>query len=342
MADPSGYGCDTLANQQAKRRMTTHPTLDQPISSRLIYGCMGLGGGWDSDPLRPQDISHAQAAVEAALEIGITLFDHANIYTLGKAEQCFGELFKQQPGLRRQMQLQTKCGIRFADSNGPKRYDLSAEHIIEAVDASLGRLHTDTIDILMLHRPDPLMEPDEINEAWHTLFAAGKVRQLAVSNMHAGQMRQLVVALDVPLVANQLEMSLLKTDWLDADTCFNDAQGQSSLVWGDTLSYCGSQNIALQAWGSLGKGWYSGGAPKDAPAPVTTTAQMVRTLAGEHGVAPESIVLAWLLKHPAHIKAVIGTANPERIRACADAGNVALTRGQWYALYQSARGRELP
>nr|WP_295783427.1 aldo/keto reductase [Rhodoferax sp.] len=312
------------------------------IASRLLYGCMGLGGGWNTDPLRAQDVTHAQAAVEAALEIGITLFDHANIYTLGKAEQCFGELFKQQPSLRQRMQLQTKCGIRFADANGPKRYDLSAAHIVDAVHASLRRLHADTIDILMLHRPDPLMEPDEINEAWHTLFAAGKVRQLAVSNMHAGQMRQLVAALDVSLVANQLEMSLLKTDWLDADTCFNDAQGRSSLVWGDTLSYCGSQNIALQAWGSLGKGWYSGGAPNDAPPAVTATARMVRTLADEHRVAPESIMLAWLLKHPAHIQAVIGTANPARIRACADAARVVLTRGQWYALYQSARGRELP
>lgn len=320
--------------------MTTSPNL--PISSRLIYGCMGLGGGWNQYALRAQDITHAQAAVEAALEIGITHFDHANIYTLGKAEQCFGALFKQQPGLRHQMQLQTKCGIRFADAEGPKRYDLSAEHIIDAVHASLRRLYTDTIDILMLHRPDPLMEPDEINEAWRTLFAAGKVRQLAVSNMHAGQLRQLVARLEVPLVANQLEMSLLKTDWLDADTCFNDAQGQSSLVWGDTLNYCMSENIALQAWGSLGKGWYSGAAPQDAVPAVNATSKLVRDLAEEHGVAPESVVLAWLLKHPTRIQAVIGTANPARIRACADAGRVVLTRGQWYALYQSARGRELP
>lgn len=310
--------------------------------SRLIYGCMGLGGGWNTDPLRAEDVSHAQAAVEAALEIGITLFDHANIYTLGKAEQCFGELFRQKPGLRQQLQLQTKCGIRFGDAGGPKRYDLSAEHIVESVHASLRRLNTDYIDVLMLHRPDPLMEPDEINAAWRTLFDAGKVRRLGVSNMHAGQLRHLVAGLEVPLVANQLEMSLLKADWLDADTCFNDAQGQQSLVWGDTLHYCQHQNIALQAWGSLAKGWYSGAAPPDAPPAVTATAQQVRQLAELHGVAPESIVLAWLLRHPAGIQPVIGTANPARIRACADATRVALTRGQWYALYQSARARELP
>lgn len=315
---------------------------NEPAGSRLIYGCMGLGGGWNQDALQAGHIAQAQAAVEAALAIGITLFDHANIYTLGKAEQCFGELFKQQPSLRHQMQLQTKCGIRFADASGPKRYDLSSSHIIESVHASLRRLHTDHIDVLMLHRPDPLMEPDDINLAWRTLFEAGKVRQLGVSNMHAGQLRQLGAALDVPLVANQLEMSLLKTDWLDADTCFNDAQGQSSLVWGDTLQYCQSQQIGLQAWGSLGKGWFSGGAPQDASPAVLATAQLVQDLAEEHGVARESIVLAWLLKHPARIQAVIGTAQPERIRACRDAGRVALTRAQWYALYQSARGRPLP
>lgn len=322
--------------------MTMPNTPKSLAPPRLIYGCMGLGGGWNNNPLQAEDVSQAHAAVEAALDIGITLFDHANIYTLGKAEQCFGELFKQQPGLRQRMQLQTKCGIRFKDADGPKRYDLSAEHIIESVHASLRRLQTDYIDVLMLHRPDPLMEPDEINEAWRTLFAAGKVRQLGVSNMHAGQLRQLVAALETPLVANQLEMSLLKTDWLDADTCFNDAQGQQSLMWGDTLHYFQSQDIALQAWGALGKGWYSGGAPHDAPPTVVATAQLVQQLADEHGVTRESIVLAWLLKHPARIQPVIGTANPERIRACADAARVALSRGQWYALYQSARGRELP
>ncbi len=303
---------------------------------------MGLGGGWNNDPLRSEDVIQARAAVEAALEIGITLFDHANIYTLGKAEQCFGELFKQEPGLRQRMQLQTKCGIRFADASGPKRYDLSAAHIIEAVHASLRRLNTDYLDVLMLHRPDPLMEPDEINEAWRTLLGAGKVRQLGVSNMHAGQLRRLSAALETPLVANQLEMSLHKTDWLDADTCFNDVQGQQSLVWGDTLHYCQSQSIVLQAWGSLAKGWYSGGAPHGAAPAVTATAHLVQQLADEHGTSCESIVLAWLLKHPARIRPVIGTANPGRIRACADASHVALTRGQWYALYQSARGRELP
>ena len=160
--------------------------------------------------------------------------------------------------------------------------------------------------------------------------------------MRADHLCQLVSRLHLPLVPNQLDTSLLKTAWLAADTCFTDAQAQSYLVLGDTLQYCQSQQIGLQAWGSLGKGWYSGGAPQDAPPAVQATAQLVQDLALEHGVARESIVLAWLLKHPARIQAVIGTAQPARIRACADASRVALTRAQWYALYESARGRPLP
>lgn len=308
--------------------------------ARLVYGCMGLGGGWNREPLNEGDIAKAHAAVEAALDIGITLFDHADIYTLGKAEQSFGELFKRQPSLRDRIQLQTKCGIRFADGDGPKRYDLSADYIVSAVEASLRRLNTDRIEILLLHRPDPLMEPEEINAAMRRL--GDKVGALGVSNMHAGQLRLLADNLDKPLVANQLEMSLLKRDWIDADTCFNDSQGASALAWQDTLHLCQRKGIALQAWGSLAKGWYTGGAPADAPAEVGTTAALVRELAEKHGVPGESIVLAWLMRHPARIEPVIGTAHPDRIRACGAATRVNLTRGEWYALYQTARGQELP
>jgi predicted oxidoreductase len=307
---------------------------------RLIYGCMGLGGGWNRDPLNEGDIGKAHAAVEAALEIGITLFDHADIYTLGKAEQSFGELFKRQPSLRDRIQLQTKCGIRFADGDGPKRYDLSAAYIVEAVEASLRRLNTDRIEVLLLHRPDPLMQADEINAALRRL--GDKVGALGVSNMHAGQLRLLSDGLEKPLAANQLEMSLLKRDWLDADTCFNDGQGSASLAWLDTLQFCQRKGIALQAWGALAKGWYTGAAAGDAAPSVAATRALVGQLAEHYAVSGESIVLAWLLRHPAQIQAVIGTAHPDRIRACGAAERVPLTRGEWYQLYQTARGQELP
>jgi predicted oxidoreductase len=313
-----------------------------PRASRLVYGCMGLGGGWNAEPITAQDVTHARAAVEAALEIGITLFDHADIYTLGKAEQTFGALFKQTPSLRDRVLLQSKCGIRFGDGEGPKRYDLSAAQITASVEAILRRLGTDHLDVLLLHRPDPLMQPAEVAEAVQRLRAAGKLRHLGVSNMHAAQMAWLSSALDQPLVANQLEMSLLKLDWLEAGTCFNDAQGRDGLVWAGTLEHAQQHGIQLQAWGALAKGWFSGAMPADATPAQQRTAALVQMLADRHAVPRESIVLAWLMQHPAQIQPVIGTAQPERIRACGAATRVALSRGEWWQLYEASRGRELP
>ncbi|WP_310386692.1 aldo/keto reductase [Roseateles sp.] len=310
---------------------------------RLILGCMGFGGGWNTQPLAEADIAKAHAAVEAALAVGITRFDHADIYTLGKAEQCFGELFKRQPSLRASLQLQTKCAIRFADADGPKRYDLSAAHIQASVEASLRRLQTDHIDLLLLHRPDPLLDAAELARAWQRLKSAGKIGRLGVSNMHAAQMRAVSAAIDEPLAANQLEMSLLKRDWLDAGTCFNDEQAPlAASAWGDTLDHCRTARVELQAWGALARGVYSGAAAADAPPAVQATARLVSELAEGLGYSREALVLAWLLRHPARISAVIGSADPARIRACAEATEVALSGADWYRLYISARGRELP
>jgi len=315
-------------------------------ADRFILGCMGFGGGWNADPLNEADIARAHAAVEAALDAGIRRFDHADIYTLGKAEQCFGELFRRQPALRQRLQLQSKCGIRFADAGAPKRYDLSAAHILASVDASLARLHTEQLELLMLHRPDPLLQADELAEAWQRLKSSGKVGRLGVSNMHGAQMRAIARAIGEPLAANQLEMSLLKRDWLDSGSCFNDGQASSfapaASAWGDTLEHCQLQGVELQAWGALARGWYGGAAPGHAPAAVHATAGLVRALAEELATSPEAVVLAWLLRHPARISAVIGSSDPARIRACAQAQDLTLSREHWYRLYESARGQELP
>lgn len=314
-----------------------------PTSSRLAYGCMGLGGHWDTTPWTEADVAHAQAAVEAALEIGVTLFDHADIYTLGKAESVFGALFRRQPSLRGQVVLQSKCGIRFADAHGGKRYDLSCDYIVAAVEASLRRLGTERLDVLLLHRPDPLMSPDEIAEAFLRLRTAGKVGQLGVSNMHAGQMAWLASALDQPLAVNQLELGLGRLEPFEAGVTFNDPQAATrpgALAWAGTLEHCQQHGIQLQAWGALARGRFTGELavdPRDEPA-----RQLVRTLAEAHGVSAEAIVLAWLMKHPARIQPVIGSSSPQRIRACGDALRVELTRGEWYALYEAARGAALP
>jgi predicted oxidoreductase len=312
-------------------------------TDRLILGCMGLGGAWDSSPLSEADIARAHAAVEAALDAGISRFDHADIYTLGKAEQCFGELLRRQPALRGRLRLQSKCGIRLADAGAPKRYDLSAAHIQASVDASLARLHTERLDLLLLHRPDALLQADELAEAWQRLKTSGKVGRLGVSNMHAAQMRAIERAIGEPLAANQLEMSLLKRDWLDAGSCFNDAQAPAAAsAWGDTLEHCQRQGVELQAWGALARGWYGGAAPGHAPAAAHATASLVRALADELSTSHEAVVLAWLLRHPARISAVIGSSDPARIRACAQAHDLTLNREHWYRLYESARGQELP
>ena len=314
-----------------------------PTTSPLAYGCMGLGGHWDHNPWTEADVDHAQAATEAALEIGVTLFDHADIYTFGKAESVFGALFRRMPSLRDRIVLQSKCGIRFADDEGCKRYDLSGGYIVQAVEASLRRLGTEKLDILLLHRPDPLMQPDEIAEAFQRLRAAGKVGHLGVSNMNAGQMAWLGRALDQPLVVNQLELGLGHLEPIDAGTCFNDRQAGArpgALAWAGTLEHCQQHGIQLQAWAALARGRFSGETAQD-PADEAGRV-LVQRLAREHGVSTEGILLAWLMKHPARIQPVIGSANPARIRACGDAMKVTLSRPEWYALYEASRGAALP
>jgi len=314
-----------------------------PTVSPLAYGCMGLGGHWDDSPWTSAHVDHAQPAVEAALEIGVTLFDHADIYTRGKAESVFGELMRRQPSLRDRIVLQSKCGIRFAEGDLPGRYDLSGGYIVEAVEASLRRLGTERLDILLLHRPDPLMQPDEIAEAFQRLRGAGKVSHFGVSNMNAGQMAWLGRALDQPLVVNQLELGLGHLEPLDAGTCFNDRQAAArpgALAWTGTLEHCQQHGIQLQAWAALARGRFSGETATD-PADEAARA-LVHQLAQRHGVSPEGVLLAWLMKHPARVQPVIGSASPARIRACGDALRVELSREEWYALYIAARGARLP
>lgn len=299
-------------------------------ASRLVMGCMGLGGGWDEAPLASHEVDRAQHVVETALEAGITLFDHADIYTRGKAEQSFGELFRRRPSLRGQLLLQSKCAIRFADEQGPGRYDWSAAHIERSVEASLLRLNTDHLDILLLHRPDPLMQPEELAAALGRLQASGKVRHFGVSNLHGPGLQALQRALPMPLLVNQLEMSLAKRDWLDATTTFNSDQQAGSAAWAGLLD----GSVQLQAWGALAKGAFEHAG--------TPGAAELAAIADRLAEPREAVLLAWLLRHPAGIQPVIGTTNPARIRACARAPQIELSREDWYCLYVAARGRPLP
>jgi predicted oxidoreductase len=312
-----------------------------PNSSRIVYGCMGLGGTWDTAATTNEQRHAGFQAIDAALEQQINIFDHADIYTKGKAEQLFGDYLRLNSGLREKLILQSKCGIRFADNVGPGRYDFSADYIIKSVEASLKRLQTDYLDILLLHRPDPLMEPDEVAKAFSTLRQTGKVRYFGVSNFGWPQLQWLQHALPDSLIVNQLQMSLANIDWLEHNVLTGMVQGASHHFGFGTIEHCLQNNVQIQAWGSLAQGIFSGGAKPTTQAQITT-AQKVIELAEMYQTKPEAIVLSWLMRHPANIQPVIGTVNPLRIAACADALQVHLSREHWYALYVTSRGAPMP
>ncbi|GLX66901.1 aldo/keto reductase [Paenibacillus glycanilyticus] len=313
-------------------------------NSRIVLGCMSLGGGWNSDPLTQADYKKAEGAIDAALSSGITMFDHADIYTNGKAEIVFGQVLKTKPVLRENLVIQSKCGIRWGNDRTPGRFDFSKSHILNSVDGILQRLGTEYLDILLLHRPDPLMEPEEVAEAFSLLKESGKVRHFGVSNMNAQQIRFLQQAMDMPLVANQMEMSLARLDWLDQGIHVNQQAGLNVNFAEGLMEYAQMENIQIQAYGSLAQGKFTKAPSDNDPDNVRKTAELVIRLAEEKGTSPEAIVLGWLMRHPARIQPVIGTANPERILACQDAVRQAelMSRDDWYALYVSSRGKDMP
>ncbi|MCX4718512.1 aldo/keto reductase family oxidoreductase [Streptomyces virginiae] len=312
-----------------------------PGGDRVLYGCMGLGGSWDPDPYGPADIDAAEAAVVAALDSGITTFDHADIYRHGKAEAVFGEVLARTPGLRERITLQTKCGIRLGDEDRPGMYDLRGESIARRVEESLTRLRTDVIDVLLLHRPDPLADVDETAAALTSLHRQGLVRGFGVSNMGAAQIAHLQARLDVPLVANQLEMSLHSRAWVEAGVLLNTPDSARNGFPFGTLEHCRDHGIRLQAWGALAQGRFTG--LQETPAE-RATAALLTELARKKDTTPETVLLWWLMRHPAAIAPVIGSARPERIRACADAAlrEPELTHEEWYELWITARGVPLP
>jgi len=312
-----------------------------PDSSRLVYGCMGLGGDWDNSPSTAEQRKLGYQAIDAALEQQINCFDHADIYTKGKAELLFGDYLHQHSGLRDKLILQSKCGIRFADDENPGRYDFSAEYIVRSVEDSLKRLQTDYLDILLLHRPDPLMNPYEVASAFAQLKQTGKVRYFGVSNFGWPQLQWLQKALPDSLIINQLQMSLNNIDWLEQNVLTGMPQGAAHHFSYGTVEYCLAHHVQIQAWGSLAQGLFSGGGKPTTTAQIAT-AQKVAEFAAMYQTTPEAIVLSWLMRHPANIQPVIGTVNPARIAACADAQQVQLTREHWYALYVASRGAALP
>ncbi|MFD2617599.1 aldo/keto reductase [Terrilactibacillus laevilacticus] len=318
-----------------KRKLTT---------SRLVLGCMGFGGNWDHSPVTQDDIYIAEQAVDTALSIGMTMFDLADIYRMGKSETVFGKILNSKPNLREKIIIQSKCGIRFDDNVGPFRYDFSKKHIIESVNGILKRLGTDYLDILLLHRPDPLMEPEEVAEAFDELKTSGKVRYFGVSNMNASQIQHIQTYASEPIIVNQLELNLKKLDWLEQSVLVNETKGSQTQFGPGLIEYCMMQNIQVQAWSPLARGLYSGNVPKDISEADRKTIELIEKMALEKGTTKESIVLGWLMRHPMKIQPVIGTTNTTRIKNCQDAVRQSelMTREEWYSLYETSRGSKLP
>ena len=304
-------------------------------ASRLAFGCMNLS--------QLTDAGEREALVGSALDAGINFFDHADIYGAGACESLFGDILARNPGWRERMFIQSKCGIRFAgdtyDDGPPARYDFSYDHLVNSVDGILQRLGVDYLDILSLHRPDLLMETDEVARAFDELSASGKVRFFGVSNFGWAQIELLSKAIGRRLVVNQLEMSLMHAHLVAQGARINMRQDFASAV--GTLDYCRLHDIRIQCWSPLARGDLVH-PPHDAPETVHHTSALVHELANSYGTNPAAIVLAWLLRHPAGFQPVVGTTNIDRLRQCCEADGIELRREEWYGLLERALGQAVP
>jgi predicted oxidoreductase len=302
-------------------------------SSRLAYGCWRVAGTWDPAQVTRDSRAAGAAAIRCAFESGYTLFDTADIYCNGESEVLLGKSLKEIPGMREQVVIATKCGIRFPGTphaDAPQRYDFSAEHIMASCEGSLKRLGLQSIDLYMLHRPDYLADPHEIADAFTKLKEQGKVRYFGVSNFRPTLVTALQVVCPMPLVVHQVEISLLRMD------PFTDG----------TLDQCMIERITPMAWSPLGGGVIGNGASDLLPSQQGYSAERVSPvldeIAASHGVTRSAIALAWLLKHPSGIMPVVGSIKPERIREAVRATEVQLSREEWYKLLLAARGEPLP
>lgn len=313
--------------------------------SRLAYGWTGLGGSWDDKPTTSEQILIAERAIHAAYDNGITLFDLADVYALGKSEAAFGEVLKRSPGLREKIVIQSKCGLRLSlpvadpPRSDPHHIDCSYEHIVSAAEASLRRLGTDRLDILLLHRPDALVEPEEVARAFDDLQRSGKVRYFGVSNHTGGQIELLKSCLTQPLIVNQVQLGLMHPE-LITDGIDMNREGERRLTQGysgaaGTLDYCRLSNIQIQAYSPV-RGLRKA-TPGDSQA-VQKSEELLAALSREKGSSPFALGLSWLLRHPARIVPIIGATRPEHIVENCTADRIKLERREWYALLYAATG----
>jgi len=303
------------------------------LASRLAYGCWRIAGTWNAAEVTAKSEAAGRRAVVAACEAGFTLFDLADIYCDGMAEKVFGQTLRAVSGMRQRVLIATKCGIRKPGepaAGAPYRYDFSADYIVASCEQSLRRLGVETVDLYQLHRPDYLMDPEEVAGAFNRLKQAGKVREFGVSNFRPSQLSALQRACPMPLVVNQVEISLAQR------ASFEDG----------TLDQCLAEHVTPMAWSPLAGGQLGDGAKRILPSQEGYRTQGLVTaldeLAKARGLSRTVLALAWLLQHPSRIVPIIGSTDPANIRETVQAADVALTREEWYRLLEAARGEQLP
>ena len=285
--------------------------------------------------MRIVELENADAVkswVDTALENGINFFDHADIYGKGRCEELFGKVLT--PSLREKIILQSKCSIRPGIA-----FDFSKEHILNSVDGILKRLNTEYLDILLLHRPDALMEPEEVADAFRILKENGKVHHFGVSNQTPMQMELLSKYCDEPLLINQLQLSIAHCPMINSGINANMYNDSGINRDGGVLEYCRLKDITIQAWSPFQYGMFEGiflGNEKFAE-----LNKVIDNLAEKYNVTNSAIAVAWILRHPAGIQTIVGTTNKDRIAQISKASEIRLTREEWYALYMAA-GNKLP
>lgn len=279
-----------------------------------------------------ENVDAVKGWVDTALEHGINFFDHADIYGKGRCEELFGQVLT--PSVREKIILQSKCSIRPGIA-----FDFSKEHILNSVDGILKRLNTEYLDILLLHRPDTLMEPEEVADAFRILKESGKVRHFGVSNQTPMQMELLSKYCDEPLLINQLQLSIAHCPMINSGINANMYNDSGINRDGGVLEYCRLKDITIQAWSPFQYGMFEGiflGNEKFAE-----LNKVIDNLAEKYNVTNSAIAVAWILRHPAGIQTIVGTTNKDRIAQISKASEIRLTREEWYALYMAA-GNKLP
>ena len=269
--------------------------------------------------------------INTSLEFGANFFDHADIYGAGKCEEVFGKAIS--PSMREKVIIQTKCGIRKG------QYDFSYDHIVGSVNGSLKRLGTEYIDVLLLHRPDALMEPEEVARAFSHLKETGKVRHFGVSNHNPYQIRLLQKAVDMPLCANQLQFGIGHTAMIDSGINVNLHNESGVNRDGGILDFCRLENMTIQPWSPMQYGFFEGCFIDNEKFPELN--EVLEKIGNKYGVSKTTMAIAWILRHPAKMQPVTGTTNLTRLTDCLKASEIQITHEEWYEIYRAA-GNKLP